>query len=77
MMTKQEKYKRLEVIIDGVREYFVFCNVNAGTRYMIAKYIWKRGIDASLVEISAALQILKKNAEITFEKGVWFSIAIR
>lgn len=76
-MTKQEKFRRLDIIIDEVRSFFVFCNVGAGTRYMIAKYIWQKGSDASLVEISAALQILKKNAEITFEKGVWFAIAIK
>lgn len=74
---RNEKMNHFQRVIDGVREYFIFCNVNAGTRYMIATFIWKKGIDATPIEISAALQILKKNTEITFEKNVWFAIAIK
>lgn len=74
---RNEKYKNFPLVIETVREYFIFCNVEAGTRYMVARFVWRKNVDASLVQISAALQILKKNAEITFEKGVWFAIAIR
>lgn len=72
-----EKFHHLDVVIDTVREFFVFCNVQAGTRYIIARFVWSKGVDASFQDISVALQVLKKNAEITFEKGAWFAINIR
>ena len=73
-MNKRERMEKLDQVILLVRQYFAF-EYKAGTRFMIERYIFRKtGQSVPPAMISAALQILKGNTEISMDGRVWWAI---
>lgn len=68
------RVQHLELIIRYARQYFT-SQYHGGTREMIRRYV-AQFTDATPMEISAALQILKNERAITYDKGVWWGVNV-
>lgn len=66
-------YQLFDQVLNYTRMYFQY-EYKAGTREMVYRYVCSKCGDVPPLYVSAALKIMKKSTEITFEKRVWWRL---
>lgn len=69
-------WAKFDLILSHTRAYFVL-EYHAGTREMVYRFVTSKMGDVPPLMVSAALQILKQDKAIIYDKKVWWFLSDR